>query len=252
MCRTWPLLLVGCLLALGACGNGEAPKEAGGDRPPVPEPEPGQATGVSTGRLIAILEAPAVPHLDGTVFNTGDFERNTLPAAGDTEILSARAILTFDLADLPDDWEMVDATLFLHQASTRGHPFHVERGLGRLVVDHIAPGHFHPASRTLYAGHTLEGPIGGVVPSILSTDPAPGRRGLDVTTQVLADVAAGRAFSQFRVRFETPTNFDLSPDLVGFTQTEDAATDSELPVLQISLVEGRRLPDFELTPAGSH
>ncbi|MGE0193453.1 MAG: hypothetical protein AB7T63_15595 [Planctomycetota bacterium] len=135
---------------------------------------------------------------------------NTL-AIGDNGLNSGRvALLSFSLQDLPSGAEVESATLGIHQLDeTFGTPY---ADLGVVVVDSVDLG----------AGvDGADAASAALIPLLgtLSTSVAPGERTLDVTAAVLADVAALRTRSEFRIRFFLATDGDGQQDTVQIRET---------------------------------
>lgn len=125
------------------------------------------------------------------------------------------ALLSFSLVDLPAGVEIESATLGIHQLDeTFGTPY---PDLGVMVVDSVGLGAGVDGADAVSAALI---PLLGT----LSTSVAPGERTLDVTAAVLADIAALRTRSEFRIRFFLATDGDGQQDTVQVRETGGSGT----------------------------
>lgn len=184
MFRTVFALIAACSL-LAACGG------SGGESPPVPTvTTPIQALGDNTNMITYSAFGPGT---DPVVGSSDDLW------LGQTAFFDVRArvFLRFDLAEIPASARIVSARLEVVQHSTGGTPYDE---LGYLMVDHVdIPGALQDDH---WADRTLRGDF-----AVLSGDPAPGLRSLDVTALVQSDIAAGRRTTGLRLRFEDELTF---------------------------------------------
>ncbi len=116
-----------------------------------------------------------------------------------------RSVLRFELDGLRPGATVARAVLVTTQGEVEGDPF---TNLGNLQVRHVSLGasisaaDYNPAARPL-------GLLG-----VLSDNPIPGPRSLDVTAAVLADIADGRTTSDFLLAFPIEENGDRNVDRV--------------------------------------
>lgn len=209
-----PVALVAALVLvlLPACGGG------GGDDNDNNNPPP-----------LGPLTIPSTPSLDGVLLlSTNTFETgnaSALPAIGDTALISGdtsflRALFSFDLSGVQQT--PTSATLSLFIQSTSGNPG-IMMALGR--VDHINFGNTFPDT---FNFGTLLDPNFDQIQNLNQT----GRVNLDVTSQVLADLASNRTRSQFRVRGAVEqSDDDPDNDQTVFTDGENTAGNNEPPLL---------------------
>lgn len=208
--RLAPIALAGALLAAAACGGG------GGDD----NPGPTQLSIVST------------PELDGTVSAGGaaPASRSDLqPGVGDGIFVVGsgtpqfQSFYSFDLSFVPAGGTVTSAVLSLFLRQTAGDP----DGMMVLIrLDHVRFDDVFPA--TPLTPQVLEANFDQIDP----TDVV-GRRLIDVTAQVQADLDAGRTRSQFRLRGAITTNNDAVADVAFFTDGEDSQGSGELPFLDL-------------------
>jgi hypothetical protein len=162
---------------------------------------------------------------DGMADQTGDG-----PGVGDLEVamngLAFRMFYSFDLAEIPAGATVTSVRLRVFQQGTQGDPY---GNLGDVIVDHVAFGDVLDASD--YAGGTLSSNIG-----TLMTSPLQVYMNLGVATQVQEDLAAGRARSQFRLRFPVDFNNDGGNDLVLLNDGENSRGIGNLPLLEVTYV----------------
>jgi hypothetical protein len=205
-------VLILSALALAGCGGGGGP---GGGTPPVP--------------VTVVIHS--VPLRDGFLENTGGVTTGSGMFAGDLEGTYAgvfdRPALGFDLAGagVPPTATIQAATLSLEQYAVWGNPYG-SGNLGNVLVDHVELGASLDA--TDFDTHTLLAGFG-----VLSTDATLAVKTLDVAARVQADLAAGRTFSDFRLRFSTDRDVDGADDYAGFVDTENWAGPGAAPALKI-------------------
>ena len=137
------------------------------------------------------------------------------PLVGDFDAVNPgagyRQLYSFDLSTIPGGATLVTVNLRLYQAGVSGDPY---GELGDVIVDHVAYGSALDGSD--YAGGTLSASIG-----TLSTTSDVEYKNLDVTDELVADLAAGRPRSQFRIRFSPADGNDYgNSDLALFTDQE--------------------------------
>ena len=162
---------------------------------------------------------PGDPSLDGWsngvsygVFGfpvrTGDYDN----AFGGIEAPPYRQFFGFQLPARRVDLQFDAATLVLDQCVALGNPF----AEGPVVVDHLDYGSM--ISLAAYDQPPLAAAFG-----TLSSDAAPGYRTVDVTASVLADWAAVRGRSEFRVRFAGAHVGNGAQDFIAFRDANDLA-----------------------------
>lgn len=209
--RTLPLGLL--LVLVAGCGGGGGGDEGNNNNNPP----------------VAPLSIPSTGTLDGVLLlSTNGFETgnpNAFPAVGDTAEVGGdtsflRGLYSFDLTGLPAAPTSATLSLFVHSLS--GNPAAV---MAIARVDHLNFGNTFPS--VFNFGTLLDANI-GTLQDLNQT----GRRTLDVTAQVLADLQAGRTRSQFRIRgaVEVSDN-DPDNDQTVLTDGEDTAGNGELPLL---------------------
>lgn len=178
----------------------------------------------------------STPELDGVV--VGDNQQvngrsDIQPVVGDGQFTPTvnqgavrfQAYYSFNLSSLPQGARIKSATMSLYSRDAQGDP----AGAMVLVrVDHVNYGNTFPT--TLNAGITLDANTAQI--GELETI---GRKDVDVTTQLQADLDAGRSTSQYRLRGAVASNFDSVPDVIVLTDAEDTQGTGELPMLIIEL-----------------
>lgn len=214
--RTFALVaMTGASLLLAGCGGG-----GGGDD----EEQQLQLTALSQ------------PDLDGVVFgdNQDIQSRPDLqPGVGDFALTTgaspARAVsyYSFDVSDIPAGATIKSATLSLFARDTLGNP----QGMMVLVrVDHVNYGANFP--QTLLGATGLDFNF-----ATINDIGTIGRKEIDATAQLQADIDAGRSTSQFRLRGAIATNADNITDMAFLTDGEDSFGTGEVPMLIIELEE---------------
>jgi len=192
--RFAPLLIVPLLLACGGGGGG------GGTTPSLTIYSAAELDGTaySSGNVVFSPSA--------AFMFTGDLEESYFPG------YMGRQLYAFNVGGLPAGAGVVRAELHLNQFDVEGSPY---AKLGNVVVDHVD--YIPDPGPDSYDGQNLSRNIG-----TLSVSPATGARVLDVTTAVRDDLAAGRPWSQFRLRFYSPVLpvIDLVNDYVRFVDGE--------------------------------
>lgn len=168
------------------------------------------ACGGSGGPDLQTLVVGGTKAREGVGGGGGATVSNTL-ILGDTPGNAARvAFLSFPLTDLPAGADVATATLHVHHMGvTFGSPY---PDLGVLVVDSVDLGAGVDAS-------DATSPALITLPGTLSDAAAVGARSLDVTAAVLADLAALRTRSEFRLRFTLGTDDDGQQDTIQIAET---------------------------------
>jgi hypothetical protein len=169
---------------------------------------------------IRILGDPA---LDGIILTDGTaVAAGGGPATGDIDAVvpgvGGRVLYSFPLGAIPPGATLQSVTLELHQRLVIGTPYATH---GVVVLDHLDYG---PALD--FGDFNLV----ALAPSfaVASADTTLGMKSVTVTAQVLADLAAARPNSQYRLRFSTlDTNNDGANDVAGW---EDAELSGGSPV----------------------
>lgn len=153
---------------------------------------------------ITFVANPIVGDLDSTIHAPAGF----------------RAVYGFSLATVPAGAHITLATLKISVCGSVGSPI---TKLGDAIVDHIM--FAVPFDSTAYAGGTLAPDIGALATDLLGHPGA-----VDATASVASDVAAGRPYSQYRVRMANlDSNNDGHDDILYFTT--DAAHSGLCPYL---------------------
>ena len=197
------------LLLLSACGGG------GGSGDPGPQP--------------IVVNIPSTFARDGSGRSNGYVSTSAGMFVGDLDSIangqSGRAYVGFDLAGagVPPTATIQGATLSLQQAGGEGSPYTT---LGNLLVDHVNLGAAIDVSD--FAGNTILDGFG-----VLSTDTVIEVKSIEVGARVQADLAAGRTFSDFRLRFASSSDVDGANDYVQFNDSEDYAPLGPKPVLKV-------------------
>ena len=173
------------------------------------------------------------PALDGYVYSNNNIAgtgvvQNTEIRVGDhAGDGSRRGILSFPIDQIPAGAKILEATLEVHQGPATNDPY----ALGpNLLVDHVdLQG---ALDKTDYESLALHPVIG-----VLSTDATPGIRTLSVVAAVQSDVDAGRTSSEYRLKFQFPTNSDGMADTAEFNDSEDHLASGILPRLIVKWEE---------------
>jgi hypothetical protein len=172
----------------------------------------GKATDPSS---TVVLKIASTDSLDGWVQSDGALTVNGAgPLTGDLTAFPGvgfREFYSFDLSGVPASATITSATLRLYQEQVGGTPY---AKLGNVVVDHVNFGTV--LHGTDYAAPALAASVG-----IISSDTTKGYKSLNVLSRVLADRAAARTRSQFRIRFSIQdTDGDGVSDYALFTDAE--------------------------------
>jgi hypothetical protein len=189
-------LAVSLLGSLPACGGG-------GDGP-------------VTIRLLGDDALDGFVRSDGTPFAVGGG-----PAIGDVDValpgLGHRMFFSFPLAAIPPGTTLVSVTLEITTRGVLGTPYATH---GNAILDHLD------------YGPTLDGGdygLASLAPAFATaaTDATLGTKSVDVTARVMADIAAGRPNSQYRLRFSLlDSDNDGVSDVAGW---EDAVLSGGSP-----------------------
>jgi hypothetical protein len=119
----------------------------------------------------------------------------------------------FDISGLPASATILSATFEPFLASHTGNPLFF---LGNQVVDHVDFGAVLDAGDHAIGAGLLDGNI-GTAASTLAT----GYRSVDATSSVVADRAAARLYSEFRIRLTlSPSNMDGQCDFIAWEDGE--------------------------------
>lgn len=189
-------LLSSCALLLGAAWAGACGGGGGGSSTPPPTP-------VTVDLLLD------VPNTGFTSSDSGLPAINTTLSVGDLSggNASVRGFLSFSLAQIPAGATIQLATLRVSQVGILGGPY-VSLG-GAVLVDHVDLG---PAlDATDHAAPALTANV-----ATLSTTDVLEIKTAVVTAEVVADLAAPRATSAFRLRFPVATDLDALNDTALF------------------------------------
>jgi hypothetical protein len=137
---------------------------------------------------------------------------------------SRRAFLRFDLSAVPPGRIVEEAVLRVTQTGVEGYPY---GSLGALVVDRM------DLSGGIVAGSFYALPRNADV-ATLSLTPVPETKNADVAAAVRADLAAGLPTSDFRLRFETETDFQSDRSLTTWLASEEGTPGTGVPVLSVT------------------
>lgn len=201
-----PMLAAVAALTLCACGGGgggggggDGSGGTGGDNPP----------GGTPGLVSLDLQADLVN--TGFATSGGQFQgAGTLQVGDDPGNASFRGLVRFPLGAIPAGATVTLASLRCSQTGVTQAPYAT---LGVILVDRVD------------LGAALDGADHGSValtPNLgqLSGDATLAVKVLDVTGAVVADLAAARPTSDFRLAFTTPTDGDNQPDRATFSATQ--------------------------------
>lgn len=134
-----------------------------------------------------------------------------------------RGIMSFDLTSLPAGAKIVSAKLYARECAVAGHPI---PGLGNVLVEHVFFG--SSVDTSTYSIAPIDS-TGGV----FTADSTVGPRSRYVTASVLADLAAARTVSQFRLQMsEFENTFGSTSNYVAFQAPSGAHNDICSPVVQ--------------------
>ena len=176
----------------------------------------------SSNVTVTILSTQAVDGMitdGGAVFPTFDLQ------VGDTITNnSKRGFLRFSHAAIPVGTTIVAATLRVHQSIVFSTPY---TAFGDVFVDHIDIGALLDASD--FASVAILTNFG-----ILSSDATLGYKSLDVTGRVVADVAAARLNSDFRLHTLIFTDADGVVDSSHWNDGDDAFASGNVPQLFVT------------------
>jgi hypothetical protein len=192
---------------LTACGGG-------GGGPPLP----------------VTVVVTSLPLRDGYVSYLGTAETGSAPIVGDIEAIvpgdHVRAVVGFDLggSGVPSTATIQSAVLSMRQIGTWSNPF---TDLGHMLLDHVELG--SSIDLTDFDAHTLHSGFG-----VFATAIVPAMNSLEVGVLVQADLAAGRTFSDFRLRFPTDLDRDDVNDYTAFVDSEDVTGTGAAPTLTIT------------------
>ncbi len=204
--------LLPCLAAvvLAACGGGGGGDDDGGD--PV------------------MVEIESTGNLDGgtTQNNTTNTASSAaIPLVGDGggatdgTTLIYNGLWSFDLSGLPSGAQITSATLQLYQTAAAGDP---AGSFGLARVDHVNFGATFPTSTATINALSLNF---AQITDLTNAGP----KQVDATTEVQADLDAGRPRSQFRMRMGFGTDFDGIADWCNMTDQDNTADAAQRPKL---------------------
>lgn len=137
------------------------------------------------------------------------------------------------LAAIPPGATITNATLTVTKLASIGLPFTTLGTDHRIHVDHASfasPAAVAPADWLSLAPGGLDAAL------LVGGTDAPGLQEFsgDVTAAFKADVAAGRARSDFKLRFETATNGNGAADAASFNDSEGSGGPLNRPVLTVT------------------
>lgn len=192
----------------------------------------GGCGGMGSSTSVETIELLSEPILDGAVrsngsIRTGVDETGIFTGDDDNEEpgVGSRQFFSFALAPIPDGALSIEAaTLQIKQEDSDGDPF---ANHGVVIVDHLVYGNTLDAAD--YAAPSLTSALGP-----FSSDRTSGVRSLDVTSQVVADVRAGRPRSQFRVRFSlVDSDNNGKVERLHFRDADNSSQTTPPPVLVV-------------------
>lgn len=163
----------------------------------------GSGGGSDDGPFTRVLRAEL--SASGYATSAGGWQVNFAPVVGDGPgLVSRRALVRFDLSDVPARALVREATLRVFQVGTTGAPY---VDFGDMLVDHVRLG-------AALDGTDFDG--GTLTPGFATAfrGPAQGYATIEATAQVAADLEAGRRTSDYRFVF---------PDAPGPDELEDEA-----------------------------
>lgn len=172
----------------------------------------------------------STPGLSGSVDNVGRVNEKSLTIGNGSKVGQPpreqilRGFVSFDLAGLPGDAEIVAAQLALVQKDISGDPY---SKLGSVIVDLVDYGASLDAA-------DFEAPVLVENLGTLSEDGLLNVKRLDVTEAVRQALARGLSRVQFRLRFSQETDDDGGTDSVVF----DPTTSTQLLELQVAVGRG--------------
>jgi hypothetical protein len=184
-------------------------------------------TGCGGGESETVAILTSLGAFDGFVTNTAVVDTNGAGAitVGDTDATLAhvaRGFVRFDRSAVPAGATILYATFQIHQAAVTGTPFATH---GNLLLEHLSVGPSLDAADFGAAAVTV---------GALSATPNLGYRTLDVTAAVLADIAALRTTSDFRLAFALGSDADGADDHVQFNDAEDHLGSGVRPTLFVA------------------
>lgn len=164
--------------------------------------------------------------VDGFVTNTGFVVQDERPLAGDDAIDQvARAFYRFPHPALPAGAEVVRAIFLVGQEGVSGAPY---ADLGEALVDHVDLGPGLDAS-------DFDSPALALAFGVLSTSPALEEKALDVTALVVADIAAGRARTDLRIRLASDTDADQAGDFTIWNDAPGSGVTGSVPRIRVTV-----------------
>ena len=206
------VLILACLVPLPACGGGSSPANT------TPTPI-NLALNTQPGWDGFVADAGGLSLSDDSLV-VGDFYvPGTLAPPVPAQQFVFRAVLGFDLSEVPAGATVISAELVLYENALDGTP------LTPFVVEHIEL--TAPPTDAAYSAPTVSPDASLLVPSPTIAS----RHTADVTAAVNADVQAGRAYAALRIS-NPGTDGDAESDAKGFRSAENATTEQR-PVLNI-------------------
>jgi hypothetical protein len=142
-------------------------------------------------------------------------------ADGNVPGSTLRGLMSFNLATLPAGATVVSAKVYSRECAIVGHPI---PGMGNILIEHVYYGQSADTS-------AFDTPALDTTGGVFTTDSTQGPRQRLQTSSVLADIAAGRGVSQFRLQMsEVENNYDTTSDYVAFQAPNGANNDICNPV----------------------
>ncbi|MBN1169011.1 DNRLRE domain-containing protein [Candidatus Woesebacteria bacterium] len=168
---------------------------------------------------------PPQKDLEGFRSSNGSGSTSSNIRAGRDNELVTRAFISFDITVIPEDAEIISATIRLFQTKTLGNPY---KSGGDLLIDHLDYG--DSLDSTDFSTPAL---ISGF--EIFSEKSATGWREADVTDQLVNDLVSARPSTQYRLHFEKEVvGDDENGDFAYFESSENTQRSGNTPELVIN------------------
>ena len=166
----------------------------------------------------------AIPSLDGYRSSNENGNSSVDIRSGRNINLVTRGYVSFDLTELPQGLNVIEAKLKMYQARTIGAPY---SNLGNLLIDQLTYGDILDSSD--YASAALLSSF-----AMLSKTTKNDWKEADVSIAIKDDLANARARAQFRIHFEEEVKGgDVSGDFAYFESAENSEGTGNTPQLLI-------------------
>lgn len=164
----------------------------------------------------------AESRLEGFRSSNGSGSTNSNIRAGRDNELVTRAFLSFDISRIPNNADVVLASLKIFQTKTLGNPYKVG---GNLLIDHLNYG--DSLDKNDFSTPALLSNF-----DIVSDKPSTGWRKVDVTNQLINDLVSAKTSTQFRLHFEKEILADdENGDYTYFESSENTQHSGNTPEL---------------------